>query len=53
MRFILSFVFFGLLFYGLYIFFPEFFATLVSWAASVFNFFGQVGNKVNNSLNTP
>lgn len=39
MRFIGGFVFFGLLFYAIWLFFPEAFTTLVSWAAQVFNFF--------------
>lgn len=38
MRFILGFIFFGLLFYGIFLYFPDFFATLVSWAAKVFDF---------------
>lgn len=37
MRFILGFIFFGLLFYALYIYFPDAFQTLVSWAADIFN----------------
>ena len=32
MRFILNFFFFGLLFYLIYLFFPDAFHTLVSWA---------------------
>lgn len=38
MRFIFYFVFFGLLFYIISMYFPEAFQTLVSWAATVFNF---------------
>lgn len=36
MRFILNFFFFGLLFYLIYLFFPEAFHTLVSWANQVY-----------------
>lgn len=38
MRLILGFIFFGLLFYGIYIYAPDTFQTLVSWAAKVFEF---------------
>jgi hypothetical protein len=39
MRFIIGFFFFGFLFYLIYIFFPDAFQTLVSWAAHVYEFF--------------
>lgn len=39
MRFILSFFLFGFLFYLIYVFFPEAFSTLVSWAEYVYVFF--------------
>jgi len=38
MRFILNFIFFGILFFLIWHYFPEFFQTLVSWAESAFNF---------------
>lgn len=38
MRFIFSFIFFGLLFYIIWLYFPEAFQTLVGWAAKVYNF---------------
>ncbi len=38
MRFILHFIFYGLLFYAIYLFFPEAFTKLVSWAGDAFNF---------------
>lgn len=38
MRFIFNFIFFGLLFFIIWQYFPDAFSTLVSWAASVFNF---------------
>lgn len=39
MRFILNFFFFGLLFYLIWMFFPDAFQTLVGWANQVFAFF--------------
>lgn len=49
MRLILSFIFFGLLFYGMSIYFPDAFQVLVSWAAKVFdtarNFFESITGK--------
>lgn len=39
MRFILGFIFFGLLFYIIYLYFPEAFQTLVAWAGKVYTFF--------------
>lgn len=39
MRFLINFIFFGILFYLIYLFFPEAFATLVSWANHVYVFF--------------
>ncbi len=39
MRFILNFIFFGVLFYIIYLFFPEAFQTLVGWANEVYIFF--------------
>jgi hypothetical protein len=38
MRFIFQFIFFGLLFYAIYAFFPEAFLKLVTWAADLFDF---------------
>ena len=39
MRFIFNFVLFGILFYLIYMFFPDAFLTLVSWADHVVAFF--------------
>lgn len=39
MRFVLNFFFFGLLFYLIWMFFPEAFMTLVNWANHVVMFF--------------
>lgn len=38
MRFIINFFFFGILFYLIYLFFPETFVTLVSWADKTYEF---------------
>lgn len=57
MRFILSFIFFGLLFYVISIYFPETFQTLVSWAAKVYNFLfnliSGIIDKINSMSSTP
>lgn len=39
MRFIINFFFFGILFYLIWLFFPDAFKTLVSWADQVVAFF--------------
>ena len=43
MRFILGFIFFGLFFYGMSVYFPDAFATLVSWAAATFGYLRELG----------
>ena len=58
MRFIWDFFIFGILFYLIWMFFPDAFATLVSWANHVVMFFkdliGTVANKSHEYLpNTP
>lgn len=42
MRFLLNFFFFGLLFYLIWMFFPDAFLTLVSWADHVVAFFKEL-----------
>lgn len=42
MRFIIGFIFFGLLFYAIWFYFPEAFQTLVSWVAKIFDFIREV-----------
>lgn len=37
-RFLLNFLLFGVLFYVIYLFFPDAFKTLVSWADKVYEF---------------
>lgn len=44
MRFILNFIFFGVLFYLIWLFFPDAFKTLVSWADQIVAFFKEVFN---------
>lgn len=46
MRFIMSFIVFGLIFYALYLYAPNLFATLVSWAAAIFDFVHGIFNKL-------
>ena len=48
MRFILNFFFFGLLFYIIWLYFPEAFTTLVSWASQVFDFFRDLFHNLSN-----
>lgn len=52
MRFILYFIFFGLLFYIISLYFPEAFQTLVSWAAKVYNFFYHIVVSVIDKINS-
>lgn len=42
MRFILNFIFFGILFYLIYIYFPDAFHTLVSWVSKIYDFFKEL-----------
>lgn len=50
MRFILNFIFFGILFYVIYLFFPDAFHTLVSWANNAYEYlrdlFSELSGKV-------
>lgn len=46
MRFILGFIFFGILFYAIWYFFPETFSTLASWAGNVFDFIKDFVNEI-------
>ena len=54
MRFILNFFFFGFIFYLIYVYFPEAFHTLVSWAQGVLNFlkelFVTIGEKITHAV---
>ena len=42
MRFILNFIFFGVLFYAIYLIFPDAFHTMVGWANSIYEFLKDV-----------
>jgi hypothetical protein len=48
MRFILNFFFFGILFYLIYLFFPDAFKTLVGWADQVYEFFKDLSMTLSN-----
>lgn len=52
MRFILGFIFFGLLFYAIWYFFPETFQTLATWAGNVFGFFKSLFQGLSDKFNT-
>jgi hypothetical protein len=49
-RFIFNFIFFGILFYVIYLFFPEAFHTLVSWADQVVNFFKELVQNISDRI---
>ena len=42
MRFILNFIFFGILFYLIWVYFPDAFTTMVSWADTIVTFIKDV-----------
>jgi hypothetical protein len=42
MRFILNFIFFGVLFYAIYLIFPDAFHTMVGWANSIYEFIRDI-----------
>lgn len=46
MRFIFNFIFFGILFYLIAIYFPEPFHTLVSWADAIVSFVKETFNAI-------
>lgn len=50
MRFILNFFFFGFLFFLIAMFFPEAFATMVSWAQKVYTFLSDLIQNLNERL---
>ena len=56
MRFIFNFIFFGILFYIIYLFFPDAFQTLVSWVSQIYTFLRdlimQLVNKVEHVKNS-
>lgn len=42
MRFILNFIFFGVLFYAIYLAFPDAFFTMVGWANKIYEFLKDI-----------
>ena len=50
MRFILNFIFFGLLFYLIYLFFPDAFNTLLSWVQQIYEFFRDLFSNVSKKV---
>ena len=52
MRFIFNFVFFGLLFYIIFLFFPDAFHTLVNWAGQVYEFFKELTVEITKKINS-
>jgi hypothetical protein len=49
MRFVLNFIFFGLLFYALFLFFPDVFKQLVHWAAVVVDYIQHLFHELTRS----
>ncbi len=52
MRLIIGFFVYGFIFYLLWMFYPEVFQTLVSWAAHVYDFFHQIVQSVMEKLSS-
>lgn len=50
MRFILNFFFFGFVFYLIYLYFPEAFHTLTSWAQNVFDWLKDAFNAISDKI---
>lgn len=52
LRFIFNFFLFGILFYLIYLFFPDVFQTLVSWANHVYEFLKDVVMQISGKIQT-
>lgn len=50
-RFLFNFILFGLLFYALWVFFPDAFNKLTSWAAGLFTYISDFVERVTHDLN--
>lgn len=50
MRFILNFFFFGFIFYLIYLYFPEAFHTLATWAQAAFDFLRDAFNSISDRV---
>jgi len=48
LRFVFNFIFFGVLFYAIWLFFPDAFEKMVSWAGSIYNFLVDIILKIVN-----
>lgn len=57
MKFIFNFIFFGLLFFIIWHYFPDAFKTLVGWATATFEFLKNLGqeliDRINSSMSHP
>lgn len=53
MKFIFNFIFFGVLFYLIYVYFPEPFHTLVSWADSIVTFVKEMFHLLMSKIGSP
>ena len=53
MKLIIGFVFFGLLFYSIWFYYPETFQVMVSWAAKVFDFIRGAIEQLTGKSTTP
>lgn len=53
LRFILGFIFFGLLFYALYLYAPDTFHALVNWASDIFDYLKSLFEKYSGKSSTP
>lgn len=53
LRLLLSFIFFGLLFYAIWLYAPEQFAVMVSWAAKGFDWLHGVIEQLSGRLDHP
>lgn len=51
-RFIINFILFGLLFYALWLFAPDFFAKLTEWAGALFHYIQELVNNFSGRLRT-
>ncbi len=49
-RFLFNFFLFGLLFYMIWLFFPDAFATLVGWVSKVFEYLRELFNQVSGQM---
>ncbi|MCE5318759.1 MAG: hypothetical protein LLG04_15530 [Parachlamydia sp.] len=53
MRFIIGFIFFAILFYAIYVYFPDTFQTMVSWDKTIFDFLRELVNKLFHTVSAP